>query len=784
MYGLFYFLIIALRIRVSLPKPPTLSNTFSAPLHLTEQQQSVVHHSNDHARVMAVAGAGKTTTLVHRVLFLLSQGFEPRRVLVLMYNRSAREDFSAKLEREYLRQQVHYPRPDIRTFHSIGHKLCESLVRWGVLSSRQLVRDGWPYEKLVRQGITQALPDRDQATRRKALDKDHLEAFIQFVERVKADLESPKEQFRLLGLPEEQRYFIEAFDQLEQVLAQQNLMTFSDLLYRPAMAVLSHPELEGRISNHLDHVIVDEYQDINSIQQFLLSILAGKRAKVMAVGDVDQCIYEWRGARPEFMLRDFSRQFQPSTSYPLSYSFRYGVTLALAANHLIGRNKNREAGLCLATVDHKDTQVELLTELHQLAPSIQPVIAQVGADNLAILVRSWALSMPIQLVFLQQQIPFRLHQQGHFVFNQPLVGQFLAYLELASGGANTDVEATALGQMLSFPPLFLSQVEQQAIQAQVQHYGLNPDDIIAGLNLKPFTAKRLKKRLQLLLSLQRQSAEQPVGPLAVKILQDTDAYDLIDKAAATKDQAQERKQTLQALVNYMRQQPMSVRQMLAHIEQQKQSGASQSDNEAVVITTVHGAKGLEWPHVVLAGLTEGSFPCYQNTTDFDEKTEESERRLFYVAITRAKERLWLLTDHGLSDERKKRASRFVAEMCLDDCKKVARIIKVPQDIAPALQVQNVGLIKGYLNAAGFDDVDISSKPQVRSQGKSTTYKARQTGRTESIYRVGDKVEHQIFGRGTLTHIESGAQTRITVDFEQEGKKVLIAERAPIQRIAF
>ncbi|MFG1489560.1 UvrD-helicase domain-containing protein, partial [Oceanospirillum sp. HFRX-1_2] len=157
-----------------------------------------------------------------------------------------------------------------RTFHSIGHKLCESMVRWGVLQSRQLVREGWPYEKLVRQGITQALPNADQATRRKALDKDHLEAFMQFAERVKADLETPKDQFRLLGLPDDQRYFIEAFEQLEQIMAREGVMTFSDLLYRPAMAILARPELEARISNHLDHVIVDEYQDINSIQQFLL----------------------------------------------------------------------------------------------------------------------------------------------------------------------------------------------------------------------------------------------------------------------------------------------------------------------------------------------------------------------------------------------------------------------------------------------------------------------------------------------------------------------------------
>lgn len=765
-----------------IPYQPEPANTVSAPLHLTPQQQCVVRHGCGHARVMAVAGSGKTTTLVHRVLYLLAQGYEARRILVLMYNRSARLDFEAKLQKEFPDQQLHYSRPDIRTFHSIGHKLCESMVRWGVLQPRQLVREGWPYEKLVRQGIMQALSNADQAARRKALDKDHLEAFMQFAERVKADLETPKDQFRLLGLPDDQRYFIEAFEQLEQIMAREGVMTFSDLLYRPAMAILGQPELEARISNHLDHVIVDEYQDINSIQQFLLSILAGERASVMVVGDVDQCIYEWRGARPEFMLRDFAVQFRQPASYPLSYSFRYGTTLALAANHLISRNKNREAGLCLATPNHSDTQVYLLPELNQLVSSIQPVLAQSGASNVAVLVRSWALSMPVQLVFLQQQIPFRLHQQGHFVFNQSLVSQFLAYLQLVAGETNAEIGVETLGQVLSFPPLFLSQGEQQAIQQQVQHHGLSPDSIISGMNLKPYTAKRLKKRLELLLELQRQPADQPVGPLAIRILQETDAYDLIDKAAATKDQAQERKQTLQALVNYIRQQRMSVAQLLHHIEQQKQSGSSQSHHDDLItITTVHGAKGLEWPHVILAGLTEGSFPCYQNITDFDEKAEESERRLFYVAMTRARETLWLLTDHGLSEERRKRPSRFVDELQLEDCQKVAALLHQAEQ-SSQLQVSHVGLVKTYLAACGFSKVDVQPRPGSSSGGKTPGASGITDTSTENLYQVGDRVEHQQFGIGELTHVETGERTRITVAFKHSGSKVLLAEMAPIRRI--
>ena len=737
---------------------------------LTSQQQQVINHQQGHARVMAVAGSGKTTTLVHRVMQLLAQGFHPRRVLVLMYNRSAKDDFTNKLIRRVQEQPNFVSLPDIRTFHSIGHRLCESFYQWGVLGKRKLVKEGWPYERLVRQAIVQALGHVDEQARRKALDKDHLEAFLQFVERVKADLIPPAEQFKQLKLPSDQKYFIEAFDQLEQLMANEGVMTFSDLIYRPAMAMLSQPELEQRVSNHLDHVIVDEYQDINSIQQYLLNILAGDRAQVMVVGDVDQCIYEWRGARPEFMLGQFEQSYPGCTTYSLSYSFRYGHTLALAANHVISENRLREPQLCLATPQHPDTGIATFSQLSELLEPLQQALSQSGSDQCAVLVRSWALSMPLQLIFLQQQIPFRLMQQGHFVFNQPLVTQYLAYLELVALPVNQAIPAETLNACLSFPPLFLSQQEQQNIIRLVEAEGLDPEQVTKRIALKPYALKRLKKRLQLLLQLQRQSDEQPVGPVALKILLETDAYELIEKAAATRDQAEERKRTLQALVNYIRQQRVSVGQCLEQIQVQKLSGASLTSDQGIMITTVHGAKGLEWDTVILAGLTEGSFPCYQNLADFQDKEEESERRLFYVALTRAKKQLFLISDNGLNEEGKKKSSRFLAEMALEDCLKTLQCIKQPES-ANAISVSKPNIVLPYLSAQGIQ-LDVQQDEGAdRPTAKETM---------ADHLKIGDHIEHKIFGRGMITRIERGQGTRIDVDFGKEGQRLLLAERAPIR----
>lgn len=742
---------------------------------LTEQQQQVVTHGQGHARVMAVAGSGKTTTLVHRVLHLLQQGYSPKRIMVLMYNRAAKEDFTQKIRRLAPRGQ---PLPDIRTFHSVGHRLCDSLSNWGVLQRRQLISEGWPYERLMRQAITQALSDADDQSRRTALDLDHLEAFAQFVERVKADLVPAEVQFTQLKLPDEQSYFVAAFQQLEQLLAEQAVMTFSDLLYRPVMALLAQPALQARISNHLEQVIVDEYQDINAIQHYLLSVLAGQRAQVMVVGDVDQCIYEWRGARPDFMLSAFGQQFPNPQHYTLSYSFRYGHTLALAANHLIDENREREPQLCLATAQHADTDIQRFDQLSALLPVIQQVGLAEGFHRCAVLVRSWALSVPIQLAFLQQQIPFKLLQQGHFVFNQPLVTQFLAYLDIVMAPVQAPIATETLSSVLSFPPLFLSQQEQQRIQHWITTKGLEPAAICKALNLKPYSSKRLLKRLTLLQQLQRASAEQPVGPLTTQLLQETEAFELIEKAAATRDQAEERKRMLQGLVNYLRQQPVSVKILLEQVQWQREAGASLESAQGIMISTVHGAKGLEWPHVALVGLTEGQFPCYQNLTDFGAQEEESERRLFYVAMTRAQNTLWLLTETGLIEDKRKRVSRFIAEMQLEDCVQTVQQLKHPAQ-SLALKVRKNTLIQQYLKLNGLNwnvaPLDLSPVSALISQDKR--------GGSALSYQKGERIRHERFGKGIITQVDDRTQTRITVDFGAEGVKVLVADFAPIVKLS-
>ena len=175
--------------------------------------------------------------------------------------------------------------------------------------------------------------------------------------------------------------------------------------------MLADSELAAWVTDRVDHIIVDEYQDINESQQQLLKILAGSRAKVMVVGDVDQCIYEWRGARPEYITTRFQLDFPNPENYQLSYTFRYGHQLSLAANHLIAGNKKRDRKLCISHETNPKTIITCLEE-QKKHPAIS-VLSEWREKNRSlrdavVLVRLFAQSVPVELALLEAGIPYRL----------------------------------------------------------------------------------------------------------------------------------------------------------------------------------------------------------------------------------------------------------------------------------------------------------------------------------------------------------------------------------------
>tara|TARA_B100000700_G_scaffold20246_2_gene19733 strand:- start:1019 stop:3292 length:2274 start_codon:yes stop_codon:yes gene_type:complete len=751
-------------------------------VRLTAEQQAVVGHPGGHARVAAVAGAGKTTTLVARVLHLLASGVPPKRMLVLMFNRAAREDFTAKLVAQ---APAGTPLPDVRTFHSLGHRLTQSLTRWGGLAPRQLLAADWQRERLLRQAVQQTLAG-DQSRLEDALEPDRLEAFGHFCELVKAELADPGELHERLDYGADTGHFVEAFDTVETLLADHQQMTYADLLYRPLKALEREPALKARVQGFLDEVIIDEYQDINAAQQRLLGLLAGETAAVMAVGDANQCIYEWRGARPDTMLDDFTATFGEARDYPLSTTFRHGHALALAANHAIAANRRRPDQLCLATPDNPITTLQVAQGGQRLAEALAGWQRQGRMlSESCVLVRSWALSVSVQLTLLRAGIPFRLSRDDRFVFRLPLVQALAGYLMLAR---QPDLlkDPGHLELLLAQPTPFVARERLGALAqrlAETQSWPDRQDPLLQ--SLKPLQRRNLKRRWELLCELPRLKAWPP-AKLLTHVVERLDAEKVLKRAAARREKGEEDVRLLDVLIEQAGELAHDPDAFIALLRE-----PVESREDGVLITTVHGAKGLEWPLVALWGTNEEDFPHYSRENPLSDERLEEERRLFYVAITRAREQLLMLHDGG-----EHRPSRFIAETAWQDCQRLAEALNegrahggthptaygegVAEPPVPApLEVEQPALAERYLAAQGCS-IAVTIKADA-SAGRGVSGGGSGAG---FLFSVGQRLRHAVFGEGEVDLVEGDPRDPvIEVRFAQAGKRRLIASRAPIEPLS-
>ncbi|SHF53797.1 DNA helicase-2 / ATP-dependent DNA helicase PcrA [Modicisalibacter ilicicola DSM 19980] len=729
-------------------------------MNLTAEQHAVVAHERGHARVAAVAGAGKTTTMVARVLHLLAQGVPARRILVLMFNRAAREDFTSKLAALAPAGQA---LPEVRTFHSIGHRLTQSLTRWGRLAPRELLAD-WQRERLLRQAAMRALETAEESAREAALEPERLEALSHFCELVKAEMMPPATLYDRLDFGPDTGHFIDAFEQLESLLEQHGQMTYADLLYRPLRCLEGDSAVRNRVQGFLDHVIVDEYQDINEAQQRLLAVLAGRQADVMVVGDANQCIYEWRGARPDYMLERFTASFGAASDYPLSATFRHGHALALSANHAISANRRRPDQLCVAAPGNPLTSIDtgqgggrLIEELTNWQRGGRSLV------QACILVRSWSLSVSVQLQLLRAGIPFRLSRDDRFVFRLPLVQALAGYLRLAREPRLLQDPGHLL-LLLSQPTPFVARERLQRLAlrlAESQRWPERHDPLLAGL--KPMQRRNLKRRWELLCELPRLAALPPARLLEL-IVERLDAEKVLKRAAARREKGEEDVRLLDVLIEQadeLVQAPEDFIDLLHRPVENRTDG--------VLITTVHGAKGLEWPWVALWGANEEDFPHYSRDNPLDDERLEEERRLFYVAITRARERLLMLHDGG-----EHRPSRFIAESAWEDGNRVARALR--DGTTTAVEVGSPELVARYLAASG------ATLPLASARQASAIAASSREG-VDDLYTPGQRVLHEVFGAGEIVLVEGNPSNPvIEVRFTNAGRRRLIARRAPLKRL--
>ncbi len=642
------------------------------PEFLTDEQRAIITAGYEHSVITAVAGSGKTSTLAWRIRYLLQQGHDPDRILVLMFNRSARVDFERKLQD--LNRHSGLALPEVRTYHAMGFRLYKRFVREGylpgfsdkILTDQEINFQAW---QLTRRLVPEELAD--EVRRNK---KDFVETATGFIDRVKTTLSPADIVFEELGYTDKHRYLIDLFHSFEQWRKGQARISYADMLYEPVMAIHQNAPLQRLVGNKMDLILVDEYQDTNEIQHLLLRYVAGDRARVTVVGDPDQTIYEFRGAKPEFILKRFSDEFETPLEQTLSYTFRYGHRVALLANHLICHNTGRKDVLCHAHASTPATDIHLHradNDSEAIVRILQGLRAETPAAALsdtAILFRVWSQSVPIELKLLARQIPYRIDAGKGALFSRE-VQAITSLLMVVTGRIARlpeDDRQTVARHLLRFPHVGLKEPELEQLVRFLSAFTDAWHERLLALDfdaLAPMAARKLRKLGEVLALLHHY--QKPVSGLIRLYADHTDLYEGIRSLALTHEIADERIDTVRGFQDYLKSLNASPDEALEHLNTLKQQ-AGETQSDGVLLSTIHRTKGLEWPRVIIPGLQEKYLPYNPRPQDNARTFLESERRLLYVAITRAKLHLHLISrpqssqPHLDSDQG---PSRFVEECC-------------------------------------------------------------------------------------------------------------------------
>lgn len=643
----------------------------------TAEQLAVINHQGGHALVSAVAGSGKSTTLIERIISLVKAGGDPSRILVLMFNKSARDDFASRLATRGAGLSL----PEVFTFHGFGNRLCNALSQFGAVKHAELASDtftGLRFGRTVLTQVNEALDEMEQID----LSSEVVLEFLEAMDLLKGALYSSGTVPAYL--PEIDKRFISAFKLFESMRADAGIRFFSDLIYDPVTAALENTAVAAKISDRYDHVILDEYQDINEAQMALVRLVAGTRAKVLAVGDEDQTIYGWRGARPDYMTSLFEKEFPGAIRYSLSRTFRYGHALSLLANHVISHNRNRNDKLCISGTDKgTDLRIRMHAGTQGLCVADEVVAWKARGrrySEVGILVRQYANSIPVELALQQAKVPYRLVGAAPFV-DRPEVIALRGYMALASGEfrnmLNPDKVFATTCAMLSMPSLYLRRDLIEVIAERVSTIPGRVLDVVTQClariqGVKSFTQRHRDDVMAHWQWAAQQGPQVPAARFLGDLVRRLKLFDHLVKNTPRSDVADEKIRMIHELIDLAHGRRHSVQSFVSFLDEMSASLKSQANEDSVLVTSVHRAKGMEWPLVVLPDLADGLFPYVKS--DASSPSIEDERRLFYVAATRAIETLTMVAPldrqlvmwskdqrHGHPQLAQIKASRFMYE---------------------------------------------------------------------------------------------------------------------------
>jgi DNA helicase-2/ATP-dependent DNA helicase PcrA len=721
---------------------------------LNDAQREAVCAPPGHYLVLAGAGSGKTRVLTHRIGWLTQvDGVPPWAVLAVTFTNKAAGEMRARLDQLIPGNTQGLT---VGTFHGIAHRLLRRHWREAGLPEGFQILDSDDQQRIVKRVVAGLGLDEARFPPRQATWQ---------INNWKDEGKRP-ENIEHRDHPVT-RTSVQIYQAYEDACRRAGLVDFAELLLRAHELWLKNPAVLEHYQQRWRHLLIDEFQDTNTLQYAWIRVLAGDTGKVFVVGDDDQAIYGWRGAKVE-NVQQFLRDFPGARTIRLEQNYRSTATILKAANSVIARNGGR-LGKQLWTDGGDGERIAVYAAYNEqdearfVIERIREYVAEHGnARDCAILYRSNAQSRNFEEQLTQRSIPYRVYGGLRF-FERAEIKDALAYLRLS---ANRHDDA-AFERAVNTPPRGIGDRTLDVLRRRARGENTSLWEALLGeLASGSELAGRAKNAIKAFVSLINDMAHTFVPPVAEG--QESQALNLAEQIEHainhtglrdfyekdSRGNAESRVENLDELVNVASRFELTqddidaglneLSAFLSHAALEAGEGQGESWDDCVQLMTLHSAKGLEFPVVFLVGMEEGLFPSQRSVED--EGRLEEERRLAYVGITRARERLFITHAesrrmHGV--EMLARPSRFLGEIPAE----------LLDEVRPRVQVSRPMYAGRFAEPSGSLQEDLPVK-------------------------LGQRVSHPSFGEGVVVSAEgSGAHTRLQVNFEDAGSKWLVAAYA-------
>jgi len=719
----------------------TRGDTMNLDELLNSKQKEAATYLDSHLRIIAGAGSGKTRVLTYRIAYLIEEiGIEPRHILAITFTNKAANEMKERVIQilgDYASGAL------ICTIHSLCVRILRQNIQAIHYPSNFVIMDEEDQKALLKKKFKELQIDPKSIT---------VKSCIHYISSCKMAGVSPKRAYKFAGdfIGEQKKAMI--YREYEQYKEEHFMLDFDDLLIKTVQILETYPEILEKWQRKFQYIHVDEFQDVGELDYRLIQLLAGQSI-LCVVGDPDQTIYSFRGSDVNFIM-NFDKDFVDVKTIILAQNYRSTKTILDISNNLIRKNKNR-LEKDLFTESHGGAKVIHYSGMNEEAEAdfvcdtIEDIIQKVDGVNyhdFAILYRANYLSRPFEQKMIQRQIDYKIFGGLKF-FNRKEIKDALSYIRLMVMDDDLSFE-----RIVNVPARGVGNKTLEKIQSKAIEYGVSYYEALSLYGNEMGLSGKAKKQLsEFVRCIEKAKASRaPIQDVFETLMNDVGYFQML-RHDEDENRIQNLMELKNSIINYVNTHPdtptfESYLQDIALYTSQD----NVFDDEYVSLMSIHMAKGLEFDYVFVVGLSQDIFPSYRSLSEAGEDGMEEERRLAYVAFTRAKKRLYLTDSQGFSyiTNSPKMYSQFIDEIGSD-------------------QVEHIGH---------------------QSQFKTKNYVSLKTSVEDMIgdnqvtqWHKGDFVEHDVFGKGVIVKVQGNL---VDIAFSMpHGLKTIMAQHKALKKLS-